>query len=168
MSASRTRPNVSAVITTPDDVLAPAILNPNESVAVPTAKMTSSAVPTNSAASLRPSTLGLQYSFRAILAPTGYRYNHRSRRSCVLAQERGERAVDRVRMAQVRRVTGTRDADELFAVRQLGEELLGPLHRDRGVGLAVEHDRGRGDLRQAIGDVISPGQRPVRLADERP
>ena len=44
---------------------------------------------------------------------------------------------------------------------QLGnsvEELFGALHRDGGVGLAVEHDRGRGDLGQAIGDVVAADQ----------
>ena len=50
------------------------------------------------------------------------------------------------------------------ATRQLLQELLGLLHRDRDVGLAVEHDRGRGDLGQPVGDVVATRERAERLA----
>ena len=50
-SASRVRPNASAVATTPAAMLAPASLKPNISVATPTAKNTRIAVPRNSTAS---------------------------------------------------------------------------------------------------------------------
>src|SRR5205823_13843858 len=52
-NANNTNPNAKAVVTTPADVLAPVNLNPNDNVAAPTAKITSSAVPTASAANFR-------------------------------------------------------------------------------------------------------------------
>ena len=52
-SASRVRPNASAVATTPAATLEPSNPKPNMSVATPTAKNTSIAVPRNSTASLR-------------------------------------------------------------------------------------------------------------------
>ena len=54
-SARTTSPNANAVVTTPAEMLDPANLNPKDSVVVPTAKMTSNAVPKNSANNRRPS-----------------------------------------------------------------------------------------------------------------
>src|SRR6516164_1030806 len=52
-SASSVRPNASAVATTPAATLPPSNLNPNISVAAPTARNTRTAVPRNSTANFR-------------------------------------------------------------------------------------------------------------------
>src|SRR5207237_1390027 len=126
-NASNTNPNANAVVTTPADVLAPVNLNPNDNVAAPTAKITSSAVPAASAANFRTDMTGPSPpTLVRPVAPKPCGCSRCSRRSA------GPRATTRLRPTRrvVRaagRVPASPDSRQLRAQRLALAGIVGPV-----------------------------------------